>query len=392
MKDSQTVGFRLSEEQTAALQGSIHRLYNTEVRDLLLSALGISLWEQLGAEGVVAGMEGHGREEVLEGVNITRTVGWFTTFYPLLLPLRSEQQSDVGYVVAVKEGLRRVPNKGMGYGLLRYGRAHSALRGIGTDVTFNYLGDFGGGSSYSLGQEGVFGYSSGYRGQEQGEGFERESPVSVSALSAGGRLQVSVSYSREQYEESTIQGLADRYREVLLRLVEELGSEPGRSYVTPGDLTYKGLSVGEVFSLNSQGLLQDVYGLSPMQEGMYYHWLLDRGGSAYVEQVSYRLEGALDMGALQRSYAELVGGHGVLRTSFSHEYGQGPLQLVWREVDNGFHYEQWGGGEGAEQWVEQYREQDRRRGFDLGRGSQMRLSVLDLGVSVMSSSGAIIIF
>ena len=149
--------------------------------------------------------------------------------------------------------------------------------------------------------------------------------------------------------------------------------------MTPSDLTYKGLGIGEVKELELGGEIEEVYALSPLQEGMYYHWLAEPGTTAYVEQSSYGLEGLLDTGVLRESYERLVERHGILRTRFSHAYGPVSLQIVSREAAADFRYADIGGLEDQEGYVEGYKEADRREGFDLGSGSQMRLTVLDRG-------------
>lgn len=123
--------------------------------------------------------------------------------------------------------------------------------------------------------------------------------------------------------------------------------------------------------------IEDVYPLSPLQEGMYYHWLtspLD-----YFEQTSYKLKGELNIDAIEKSYQLLVARYAVLRTSFTQKLGKELLQVVRKEVENNFTYID-SSGEG-EPFIERYKKADRDKGFDLEKGSQMRLSVLFLGNS-----------
>src|SRR5262249_29015933 len=115
-----SVSVELEEEETRELLQKVPGVYHTQINDALLTALGQSLGEWMGAEGVLVDMEGHGREEVLEGMDVSRTVGWFTSIYPVVLPGR--RGLEVGdRLKRVKEQLRKVPNRGFGYGVLRYG-------------------------------------------------------------------------------------------------------------------------------------------------------------------------------------------------------------------------------------------------------------------------------
>ncbi|PFR34934.1 hypothetical protein COK29_33800, partial [Bacillus cereus] len=89
------------------------------MNDLLLTALGRTIHKWTGMERITVNLEGHGRESILSDLDITRTVGWFTSQYPVVLPI--EAGSDISYQIKnIKEGLREIPNKGIGYGLLKY--------------------------------------------------------------------------------------------------------------------------------------------------------------------------------------------------------------------------------------------------------------------------------
>ncbi|WP_133054583.1 non-ribosomal peptide synthetase, partial [Niastella populi] len=119
--------------------------------------------------------------------------------------------------------------------------------------------------------------------------------------------------------------------------------------------------------------------LSPLQEGIYYHWLAETSNSLYFEQISYRVRAnVLNVEKLKGAYDRLTARHAVLRTSFSTEYAGRSLQIVRKEVPGNFTYEKLDSGAGREEKVELIRQQDRERGFDLSRGSQVRLHVIDL--------------
>ncbi|WP_242674893.1 condensation domain-containing protein, partial [Niastella populi] len=121
------------------------------------------------------------------------------------------------------------------------------------------------------------------------------------------------------------------------------------------------------------------YELSPLQEGMYYHWLAEGSSSLYCEQTSYRVRAeTLDIEVLKGAYDQLTARHAVLRTSFSNDYAGRSLQIVRKEVPGNFSYEKLDREAEQQAQVALIRKQDRGRGFDLSRGSQMRLHVIDL--------------
>ncbi|HVV72540.1 MAG TPA: condensation domain-containing protein, partial [Verrucomicrobiae bacterium] len=137
MADMGSCVVRLDKEQTRRLLQEVPRAYHTEINDVLLAALAKTICGWQGRDRITIGLEGHGREEGLfDGVDVSRTVGWFTSLYPVLLEVG---QGIDGLLKGVKEQLRAVPDKGLGYGVLRY--LKGALEDKDSwDITFNYLG------------------------------------------------------------------------------------------------------------------------------------------------------------------------------------------------------------------------------------------------------------
>ncbi|WP_133054584.1 non-ribosomal peptide synthetase, partial [Niastella populi] len=149
--------FSLDKHTTGLLQTRVHGVYNTEINDVLLASLGLALKEVLFADKSVLRMEGHGREEIIDGVDISRTVGWFTTVYPFVLDV-SNSSSQTASLVKVKDDLRRIPNKGIGYGMLTYLSQEGLASKLNPPISFNYLGDFG--ANVSNGDRSLFEYAS----------------------------------------------------------------------------------------------------------------------------------------------------------------------------------------------------------------------------------------
>ena len=249
--DAARSSFVLDHAQTTRLQTQCYRAYHTEINDILLTALGMAIHDLWDTDKLIIGMEGHGREQLgISGdADISRTVGWFTTLYPVVLDMQYTHDM-VRQLIEVKERLHRVPGKGIGYGILRYlsGKDYR----LEPEITFNYLGDFGSGvqtAGKTAGEE-LFTFSGQYRGREMSDKWLRHEALGVSGIIKDGKLHISVSYSREQYKTSTIDALADRYRHHLDQLIACL-SEEENTVLSPVDLTYQGLSVEQLKKLNS---------------------------------------------------------------------------------------------------------------------------------------------
>lgn len=140
-ENSRTLRISLSQTETEQLLKEAHKAYNTQINDLLLTALLIASRQLTGENRLKILMEGHGRDDILQDVDITRTVGWFTAMYPVFIDLEDEADLSV-MIKIVKETLRKIPNNGIGYGILKYLRKDEGLlKDEKPPILFNYLGE-----------------------------------------------------------------------------------------------------------------------------------------------------------------------------------------------------------------------------------------------------------
>ncbi|TRX32539.1 amino acid adenylation domain-containing protein [Flavobacterium sp. ZT3R18] len=373
-KADSSISFTLDKDITELLQTQIHDVYSTEINDVLLTGLGLALQDVFGLDRSVIKVEGHGREDIVEDVDISRTIGWFTTVYPFVLRLSGSDSLNT--LVQIKESLRKIPQKGIGYGMLKY-LTSDFQSNLVPSIEFNYLGDFGDNASNS--SDSLFSYSSEYIGSGNSALNESEVKLIISGMLVSGRLSMNISFSCGLYDNTTIQNLADSYQKNLTVLIEDLSSVK-ESRLTPSDLTYKDLSIGDLSRINQNNNLEDVYRLSPLQQGIYYHWLSDRSSPMYFEQMSYRIKAFdLTVDSVKYAYDQLILRHGVLRTSFSYDLADEPLQIVKKTVPSTFAFRHKPEDLSLEDYVEHIKLEDRAFGFDLEFPSQMRLLLLDLG-------------
>jgi non-ribosomal peptide synthase protein (TIGR01720 family) len=223
----------LSQEQTRRLLSEAGAAYHTQIQELLLTALVEAVWKWSGQRQLVVQMEGHGREELFEDVDLTRTVGWFTTLYPLLLDLRKVH--GVGEAVkTVKEQVRAVPGKGIGYGIWKYlsnKQSEGEVQAREAEISFNYLGQF---DQVLSSEEGMLKGAGESSGRAQSAEADREQKIEVIGSVAGGRLQVGWSYREEEYEQETIERIAEEYMKELEQIVEHCVEEEAGGW-TPSD-------------------------------------------------------------------------------------------------------------------------------------------------------------
>ncbi len=384
---ARTVFTALSTEETRGLLQDVPKAYRTQINDALLTALALALAEWTGDGRLLVDLEGHGREELFDGVDLSRTVGWFTTIFPILLEVEESRRQPGEALKRIKEQLRAVPNRGIGYGLLRYlspdAEVREGLRSLPmAEVSFNYLGQV----------DQVLLPTSNFR-----PAMERTGPavdlrgsrpylLQVSGQVANKRLQLTLTYGQNAHRAETARRLLDRMADALRRLVLHCQSAGAGGY-TPSDFADAGLGQEELDRLiagldsvrNGRGI-EAIYPLSPMQQGILFHSLMEPGSGVFVQQSSFRLEGAFDREALRRAWQRVVDRHAALRTAFVWEGFAVPLQvalegvvLPWEELD-------WSSIPVGMQRgrLAQFLEQDGRRGFDLSCAPLLRITVLVL--------------
>ncbi len=231
-RDIENHMMRLDPVQTQMLIQEVPRVYHTEINDILLCALAMTFCEWGGTDKVIIGLEGHGRESISEHIDTSRTVGWFTNLYPLLL----EVVPGTGVADAikrVKEQLRKVPEKGIGYGVLKYINKEEALQGAEPwDIVFNYLGQLD--NVVSSGN-----WLSGAR-ESRGAGRSKDTEIreklSVNGSIQGGELILGWSYSNLHYEKETIEELVEKFKSTLESLISHCVSQQKTGTVyTPSD-------------------------------------------------------------------------------------------------------------------------------------------------------------
>ena len=335
-------------------------------------------------------VESHGREpELFPDVDLSRTVGWFTSMYPVRIPLH--HASPLAALPLVKEALRQTPHLGLGFGLLRYlardAQLLSALAASGdSELCFNYLGVFNSADDANSAHPA----SPPFRllhesfGQAQSPQHARPYLIDIDAVVEDGQLQVVWTYSRTRHRPETIARWSDALLAALRTLLRE-AEESSLGGYTPSDFPLCGLSQAALDrALSSLGIrgrtgVQDVYPLSSMQYGMLFHSLLQPGSAVYYEQTTLYLAGSVDPDALRRAFDHLVAQQPVLRTAFALE--QDPaVQIVvsscavpWTRHDFSART-----AEDAERELSDLRSQRQQQGFAPQRAPLLRVDLVRL--------------
>jgi amino acid adenylation domain-containing protein/FkbH-like protein/non-ribosomal peptide synthase protein (TIGR01720 family) len=236
VKSISTISVSLNETQTQLLLQNVPKAYQTQINDVLLTAL-VLVWSKwTNADSVLFNLEGHGREEIIEDVDLSRTVGWFTTMFPVILKLETIDKENLGNALkSVKEQLRAIPHKGIGYGLLRYLRRDQEIvtqlaAFSQAEISFNYLGQF----SQVLNQNSLIQLASESSGLDHSLEGQRPHLLNINAIVINEQLQIDWKYSTHVHKSTTIEKIAQDFVEVLQELIAHCTSPDNGGY-TPTD-------------------------------------------------------------------------------------------------------------------------------------------------------------
>ena len=383
---SRVVEVVLGVEETRAVLREVPAVFGARVDDVLLTGVAGAVGAWTGDVRVRVDVEGHGREELFEDVDVSRTVGWFTTISPLCLPVPVVGGLGEG-LKRVKELLRARPRRGVGYGLLAHGQG-VVLEGVGpAQISFNHLGQFDG--SFAAG----FAASMGEVGAEVSPENRRSYLIDIVSSVEGGRLRMRWIYSDAVHDEETIRRVAEDVLEVLRGLAGEVGRGDVQGY-SPSDLPLTGLDQGRINTLvgglrshpawrsaTSARPLDDCYPQTPVQQGMWFQSRYAQGEGAYHVQQVLGIDQDLDVEAFRDGWAQVMRRHPILRTSFWAGEDSGPLQVVWADLPVPLRTEDWRSGTALEQRVrlEDYLRQDRVRGFEPEDAPQWRMLLARTG-------------
>lgn len=377
VRESSTTTFSLSKDDTEKLLKQVNKAYHTEINDILLTALGMAMSDFCKSDKILINLEGHGREAIIKGVDITRTVGWFTSLYPVVLDMSNCKELPY-QIKSIKESLRKIPNKGIGYGILKYLSPSDITDGLKfnlkPEIGFNYLGEF----DRDLTTE-FFSLSDISSGECISGNQDRNHCLDINGMVIGGRLTLIINYNMNEYREDTIKRLVNEIGRSLTQIIDHCLSLETDEF-TPSDLGDKDLSINELESLKKRfgENIQAVYPLSHAQEGMLFHALMDKKSEVYFEQKTFIFEGELDVGMFERSFNILIERHDILRTNFVSENLRRPRQVVLKEkrLELNFQDISYLSEQEKQDYIEEFKIKDRKRVFDLACENLMRLAII----------------
>ncbi|MER6894597.1 amino acid adenylation domain-containing protein [Amycolatopsis sp. NPDC000740] len=389
-RSARTVSLHLPTGPARTLLAALPAAFHANVDEVLLTGFVLALrqWRTTAghvARDVLVDVERHGRTGT--DLDLSRTVGWFTSIHPVRLDLPAADLTDAGEladaVKRIKETFRAIPDNGIGFGLLRYLNSDTAARLSGLarpQIAFNYLGRFAtldpSATAWTPAAEGE-----GLRG-----GGDPDMPfahaIEITAYTedgaAGPRLVLSLSWPDELFAETETRELLDRWSTALVALAEPLG-QPGFGGHSPADFPLVSLAQHDIDELErAHPAIVDVWPAGPLQQGLLFHALYDRPApEVYTVQIAFDLPHWLSVSTFRAAIAAMLARHPNLRVGMWVTGQAGAVQFVPDTADPQWTEIEFAGSD--ERKLAEFMAADRVRRFDMTEPPLLRLTGIRLG-------------
>ncbi|MCP6680852.1 non-ribosomal peptide synthetase [Bacillus nakamurai] len=378
-RNSEGTGIKESElkigrELTANLTKKAIQVYNLDVKDLLFTSLFRTMQKINGHTTVSLNMESHGRAEILDSFSIDRTVGWFTTMYPVVL---SNIGNDIRLdIIRTKEVLRRVPNHGIGYGIAKKLNLINEKNSQPL-ITLNYFGE-----QTAIAKSDYFYPIDINSGKQIASKNRFGTPISINCEVINGHLEITTSYNSEIISTTFIKELEHNWQEQLNKVVshcllkkvsEHTASDFNETEWEVADFEY---CVSQLSKKREK--LELIYPLTPMQQGMLFHKMKDGESSNYFLQNVFTWREKLNLNALIESLSLLTNKHNILKTSVIYKKVSVPRQVISEQCDVELNVLDLTEHKDKINVFYDTKIRDKNRGFDLEEDSLLRFTIVKM--------------
>jgi amino acid adenylation domain-containing protein/non-ribosomal peptide synthase protein (TIGR01720 family) len=373
--------FRINPELTKNLLHNVGKVYNTQINDILLSVLGYVLQEMNGNIINFVTLEGHGREDIAENIDISSTVGWFTSMYPVKLEIKETIDATIK---DTKEKLRSIPHKGLGYGPL-FGYNDPQL----PKILFNYLGQFN--QEVQQDQLKIWHISNEDSGLSKAKDNKSNNLIEVNGWIINNELQFFVLSKIDNFDAKTI---AKLFKTKLIEIIAHLQSTE-RRYLTPSDV-YNIIDQNHLDKLQSSKDLHSIYLANSLQQGFIYHSLKKENlDDAYIVQLVWNYNVPIDQTKLKKAWEYAQMQYPALRLRFNWENQL--LQIIDKRGILNWQYQDFSGEVNIDVIKEKTRliqELDRTKAYKLDEGNLFRIYLIkqknDLYTCIFSNHHSIL--
>lgn len=390
-KYAKSVSSKLDKKLTAQLIKQSPSAYRTQINDLLLTALARVICHWTNKLSMLVALEGHGREELfadtLTDTDLTRTVGWFTSLFPVCLTPSDAIGSSIKNI---KEQLRAIPNKGLGYGVLRYlsdGLTRTQMAALPeARITFNYLGQFD--NSFDENKGALFSPAEEDGGASQSDESPMGNWLEINGQVYAGELTLNWGFSGDIYQSDTVQALADAYTKELTELISHCVDDNNQG-LTPSDFPFTPLTQAQIDTLPvAISAIDNIYPLTPTQKTMLDFSRNHQDQCYYINQTRANLHN-LNPVAFRKAWQETLDQHESLRAAFYWDELDEAIRVIKHSAELPFHLHDWThltqsdqGNKEIAHKLAQLGDDILREGFDLNLAPLLRVDLVKISETV----------
>ena len=347
--------------------------YNTQINDLLLTAFAGALCQWQGTPEIAINMEGHGREEISDQVDISSTVGWFTTQYPVYLQINGNDPLAT-QIKSVKEQIRKIPDKGIGYGVLRYLASDPSQIQEDCWVSFNYLGSF-----HSTKENHAAGWHVEFEGNldtVSSENHDGGKYLDVNGWETEAGMCFSFDFNTAYLSDEDVKQIAYVFCTQVERITKHCASVQPPVF-TASDYGFSQLQqqeLEEIVMTYGKEQIEDIYPVSPLQEGFLFHAIRYPKSDEYFVQIAYDIIGEIDRDIYEEAWRQAMRDNSILRTAFDWSKSE-LLQVVYKDCElcvRNYEFQ----GDYQEDTFQAIRKRSRSEAFELNSTELTRLDFI----------------
>ncbi|TKI15898.1 amino acid adenylation domain-containing protein, partial [Lysinibacillus sphaericus] len=328
-KHNQRYSIQVSEKNTELLLKKVNKFFKTTLNEILLAILSKSIYEVWKQERILINIEGHGREEISSDLNIQRTVGWFTSIFPIIL--NGNTTNMLHHITLTKEQLRNIPKKGFNYGIIKYLKDKKSNLNCNPKISFNYLGDFSNLNNELKNKwENIdVSISDIFKGYDLSQDSLNLYTLDITSLIIEGKLNINFEYDKAVLSKKEVKDLINIYNDNLLYVINYCTNQ---YQIEENDFYYDKLTREDLEEVKNKykhiSALENIYPLTPMQKGMLFHYLYNKDSLSYLEQHTFEINSDINIRILQESFNLIFNKHQIFRTSFIETKDNIHLQVV----------------------------------------------------------------
>ncbi|MDO5850912.1 MAG: amino acid adenylation domain-containing protein [Methanobacteriaceae archaeon] len=364
----------LDETYTKLLLNDISKAYNTEINDILFSAFILAVYNVTKQNKLSVVLEGHGREQIVPNMNINRTVGWFTSLYPVIF--ENIDDSIKNTIINIKETLKQIPQKGISYGMLQQkGFIEEQI----PDLAFNYLGEFGEEDSISNYQ--ISNIPHGNKINSYNKIF---TAMALSSYTMNKKFKASLKYNQDKYDPQLIKEIINQFKQELMNIIDhckniETPIKTVSDYSDTTVLTQEEFNTIEKRIVDQGHEIERIYSLTPTQEEMLRFTLNHPESFPFTVQKYYEIQSDINIDIFKESLKLLTKEHDILRTDIVYKDLNVPVQIVLKEKEIPFEFIDLTNKVNVEEELLKIKRAEFYKGFDIEYEPLIRMTLVKIG-------------